>query len=466
MKPKLPVRILLLMLLAHNPVASQIASSKINTVNQFNFLFGDYFTVDLEGRISSTCNDSLDFRNFYSTIKNHWNNAVGDNLDDNPFLQSKHKIVRKSDIVINRNGFAYPRWMTTDDISDMKVAFNKPKLMATSDSSKSQAFIQSFGQKASTALQESTKKTIIFFIHGYNVPYSLAHLQSNRIVALLDSSGLENNTLFFRVLWDGGNRKKLNIKVKEKNGKVILKQLTYKDVLTLRNATGFNKRINYSRACGLTLREFMNSILKQAGNDSLSFKIITHSLGANVAASCLLNNAYVLPFKGKKVRKMAESINYQLDSLLLPKNISLLKKRKANRALIPVLEKMRKVPLPNAKVDVFMNAPAIAGVKSFLYHDTDKNYSFTVGYNRFDPVLDKRFLSKNITLFSFGPKKFGATTLGLNYQNECRKTALLFSNSKVKFTAVESGNYFEHDLFYYSQGPEFVKQLKTLLSTK
>ena len=466
MKPKLPVLVLLLLLLAHDRVASQIASSKINTVNQFNFLFGDYFTVDLEGRISSTCNDSLDFRYFYSTIKNHWNNEVNQNLDSIPFLQSANTFFQKSDIVINSIGEAYQRWKTQDFNTEMKEGFNKKRQLPISDSIKAKDFIADFGQKTNSELAKTKKKTIIFFIHGYNVPYSLAHLQSNRIMALLDSAGLENNTLFFRVLWDGGSRKKLNIKVKEKNGEVILKHLTYKDVLTLRNATGFNKRINYSRACGLTLRQFMNSILKQGGNDSLSFKIITHSLGANVAASCLLNNAYVLPFKGKKVRKMAESINYQLDSLLLPKNISLLKKRKANRALIPVLEKMRNVPLPNAKVDVFMNAPAIAGVTSFLYHDTDKNYSFTVGFNRFDPVLDKRFLSKNITLFSFGPKKFGATTLGLNYQNECRKTALLFSNSKVKFTAVESGNYFEHDLFYYSQGPEFIKQLKTLLRTK
>src|SRR4051812_27954532 len=54
-------------------------------------------------------------------------------------------------------------------------------------------------------------KRIVFFIHGYNVPYSLAQLQGNMMVEKIlqmDATLKPENILFVRVFWPSGYRKR------------------------------------------------------------------------------------------------------------------------------------------------------------------------------------------------------------------------------------------------------------------
>ncbi len=88
---------------------------------------------------------------------------------------------------------------------------------------------------------------------------------------------------------------------------------------------------------------------------------------------------------------------------------------------------------PNQTINVCFIAPAIAGVEVFknyykrnsnLDFKAKDNYTLSVVYNKNDFVLMKKEPMTGI--FGPGPRKFGNTTLGCNYQNEAIKLSNYF----------------------------------------
>jgi hypothetical protein len=149
------------------------------------------------------------------------------------------------------------------------------------------------------------------------------------------------------------------------------------------------------------------------------------------------------------------------------------RRKKAAKEFISFMSANR---LPDLKIKIFMNAPAIPGVQLFQFVNLCHRYKFIIGYNPYDPVLAKRFIAKGTLVSGKLSGTAGKTTLGLNYKNEVGQTEFLFDKYKRQqeilfgrnvmedeqsvFAGYKTSNFFEHDLFFYTQHPLFINALK------
>lgn len=271
----------------------------------------------------------------------------------------------------------------------------------------------------------SSHKKIMVFIHGYNVPYSLAQIQGNTILQTalkLQPEITEKEIVFLRVFWPSGNFK---------NNLFSDRDCNYNNKEKLSTLFVATYHTNRAYLSGLGLRKILADLKTESPID-----IITHSQGAVVASTALINTCSKLQ-KG--------FISEGLKSY------------------------MNEIALPQKQINVFMNAPSMPGTNTFrdindTLHPQQRNYRFFVGYNENDLILNKQKLPvlKRVRL----ARKLSSTTLGCNYKGEIRKTLeeLCKKGMQLIFHAGINSYNREHDFFCYMNQPEFTKNLRSFLS--
>jgi hypothetical protein len=274
-----------------------------------------------------------------------------------------------------------------------------------------------------------TAKKIVLFIHGYNVPYALAQLQGNILseqILKYDTSIKPEELLLIRVFWPSGNFKQQDF---------FQEGCNYNNFENKRTASAYTYGSNRAYLGALTIRRLLNAL-----ETSLPITIITHSHGATLATSALINTTS------------------KLQSGDLSKLIEKLFKAEA---------------LPKKKINVFLNAPSIPGKNTFCdikEGAPQNNYYFFVGYNENDIVLLKRKLvigKWHLKRLTFS-KYLSSTTLGCNRRKEIKKTKKVFKQKNMpdNFEADINSTQEQHDFFCYVRQPEYVKNFKKFLEKK
>ena len=336
--------------------------------------------------------------------------------------------------------------------------------------------LHQFSQAVIDTIIKCHIKRIYFFAHGYNVPRALAQLQGNRLLEKIAEEE-QGNILFIRIFWQGGEAKKLVVSRKLRNGQPVLKKITYSDEISFKNAKNFGKKKMEAINCGSSLRRLLDIFEQDATAKQCTYMLMSHSLGAALICHSVINNISQIRYKPDDVVKITQETKYVLNDEWMRKADSLLWNGKSNwlKNLLFNTDKkkkeawdyisfMRFTPLPELKIKIFMNAPAVPGVQLFQFSDLTKNYNFLVGYNGFDPTLAKRFAGKS-TLISGKLAYAGKnTSLGLNYNNEVGKTDFLITTNVLRkpdfiFKGYQTSTFFEHDLFFYMQHPLFINAL-------
>ncbi len=428
-----------------------------------------------------------------NTIINNWNDFFGEDLETIFPIRAG---INVASLKFDGLGCIYPNSLTTQDYKNIKNNFlGKEKrfrnvayktfytlynnVYAKKGDTVEKAFVSSLAMKIDTSKLKKVNKTeyeylsfrnqwndtfllekireldtiiktkkvtkIIFFIHGYNVPYSLAHKQGNVLIDSilnLDKTLKPADILFVRVFWPSGNFKKDNF---------IVGACDYDNYENLRTALQFTFISNRAYLAGITLR----NILREIKTD-LPLNIITHSHGSTVATTALINTVSKL---------QRSSVSYSINKTLHP-NTEIL--------LFPFEEVMTKEDFPNKTINVFLNAPSIPGEYTFKDIDTNNKrqnkYKFFVGYNEHDEVLQKKkfHLWKLYLKFIRVPKLLSATTLGCNYRNEVYNTQKIFNSNGLQDNFWSGVNSFQkqHDFFCYIKQLEFKRNLKLFIEDK
>ncbi len=287
-------------------------------------------------------------------------------------------------------------------------------------------FIKEYTRKLNETLRARNKKKVVFFIHGYNVPYSLATIQCMEFIKLAKQNGVAvEEYLFVPVYWPSNDMK---------NHELDSGKLNTFNHRNYRNGRRFGYYSNRAYYSALTLRQIITKI-----SPEVSVRIFSHSLGATLATTTLIDTKakFQHPRRGSKSGPITDD-----------------------------LEKIMKLyPPPGREIKVFMNVPAIPGENTFtdLEAAYGKNYWFYVGFNPEDEMVSKRGIPSKIY-------KQGSTTLGCDYRfessdkGEVERTRLLVSNEKLlpgHFIAARVGVQRDHDIFTYYEQRGFIEMMKT-----
>ena len=283
-------------------------------------------------------------------------------------------------------------------------------------------------EEINNQIDSKNYKKIIFFIHGYNVPYSLAVFQSKIILdrILIANSNLKaEDILLINVLWPSGSQKESKFDSAD--------ACDYSNFESPKTALAYTYYSNRAYLSAIYLRR----IIREMETD-LPIDIITHSHGSTVATSTLMNTTTKLE-AGDLSSKIGELMN--------------------------------KEPLPDKEINVFLNAPSIPGVSTFIdLTDCKKQlkYRFFIGYNTNDEVLKKqKFKLFGKKIKSIAPTgKLSATTLGCNRNEEIEKTICMLKKKDLQhlFKAAPTSTLSEHDFFCYVKQEEFMKNLSIFLN--
>ncbi|WP_111308848.1 alpha/beta hydrolase [Confluentibacter sediminis] len=262
-------------------------------------------------------------------------------------------------------------------------------------------------------IRQSTK--VFVLIHGFRKPIepmngSSSSQEDNNYLkdSILKQFAPNADVKFIEVYWDGTFECCVGWNIK-----------TNKRIFKLFE----NQAIKNAEEVGYSLRNILTEIKAEEIN------IISHSLGARVAATSLFN----------------------------------LKSSKTDRD-------MRDLKTPSqSKINICLIAPAISSepFKGYYnrtsaneYFKKKDNYTLTILYNEDDFVLKKKF--KNI--FGPGALKYGNTSLGCNYNNEIEVFSKLFKedfkNSKVQ--AIETNIGKTHLVKSYANSNSFEEFIKVL----
>ncbi len=307
--------------------------------------------------------------------------------------------------------------------------------------------------KVNEELKEKIKAKHInrvqFFIHGYNVPYSLAALQAVTMCKLAKAKlGKDSSTtLFIPIYWPSNNAKTC--------------QLDSLNFSTL-NFIDFNRNgklfLIYGTRCyyaAMTLRKFINAL------DADSIKridIIGHSLGTMVATSALINTFSKIDYRKRKLRKLR---NESIAKLERYPNL----KRK-DPISYDILMAFKKIPLPYQRnIHCFLSAAAMPGVNTFTDIDSMalKHTSFFVSVNQNDEMLTKRIIQEKIGVKLVNASNMNATSLGCNYKCEAGNTERLVNekmknvpNKTTQFIYKTVSREYDHDIFTYLQQQDYL----------
>ncbi len=256
--------------------------------------------------------------------------------------------------------------------------------------------------------QSNSYSSITFLIHGYRKSYlsqngDVSSVQSFQNIKDSISKIQQTNTKFIEIYWDA--MYDCCFSTSPKKNKLLFELFE-------------GAQIN-AALVGISMRKIINEIKKDEIN------IITHSLGAKVAAYSLFN----------------------MD------------------------ENNQKTP-SNKLINIFMIAPAISGNmitdnyfkrNSAIDYKSKDNYRLIILYNENDFALRKK--DDKFLLFGPGTYKYGNTSLGCNYKNCISKLEYEFkinySTSKIEvYDASSIGK--KHHLENYSSSKEFKEIIKSI----
>lgn len=473
-----------------NLASAQSLGKRVKRANDFNNLLGDYYTLDpITQKVSKVDPDLPPFDVFYKTLKAHWDNDNKADFDTIPGFKLDNSRVIVLKVFLNQDGTIY--YDTSSNHTEynqlyhakensLSPFYRRKRVKAAQHRLEPNSSSSSSGWKRSTYQQQLDKfyqtnqltgverfsdslrrlaskmdRTFVF-VHGYNVPHSLAHLQGNKVAWTLAEEYPNETILFVRVYWDGKSRKKLLIKKQPFTEGYVVSKFIFKDELSISNATNWFATRCDAQKCGITLREIL---YKADVSNSLTLppreiNVIGHSLGALVTVTALINSIEGLDVTSDSLKMHLQNANYQIenvDTAWVHKYVQSKGDRKAKHVSF-MLDQMVMEHLPSYRVNVFLNAPAISGTPYFKYLDTTKSYSFHSGFNRYDPVLAKRFILKNNARISFKASMLGSTTLGINFLDENNEVRSLHPDS---FRASESSDLVAHDFFKYTSHPKY-----------
>jgi hypothetical protein len=500
-----------------------LRNCQIAQINKFNRLFGDYFYVNERMEIRALKDTSYSFDEFFQLVHDkNWNTEFNENLDENRILRQdfpnvitmnlkfksdgeffletsrpqeikkeEEKKIRKkqlyaSDTVQKINNYYRNLSMAQQKLSADPVktdSISRKLSEAVQGLAYNAAYdengynLQKFAERIKENIEHYHIRHIYFFAHGYNVPHALAQMQGNRLLKQIRAMHTDT-VLFIRIFWRGGDAKKLKVKRKVVNDRLILQKVVYKDELSFKNASRFRVKTKEAIECGHALRRLL-TLLEDGPveEDSRTFHLLSHSLGAVVLSHCLVNDISPIHYKTAELLQITKEAHYVLDAHWMRRADSLLyageckwfwgrrKCRNEREDALKHITFMRETRLPSLNIRVFMNAPAIPGVPLFQFADVCRHYKFVAGFNTFDPTLAKRFVRKKMLVSGKFSHIAGNTSLGLNSHNEVGQTEFVISMNKLKnpnycFKGCRTSNFFEHDLFFYMQHPLFVDVLK------
>lgn len=259
-------------------------------------------------------------------------------------------------------------------------------------------------------IKEKKIERVVILVHGYNLPYSLAHVQDNNIIDIYKKNVKDlTKTLFIKIFWPSLAKKEYYF---------YQDNFRFRNSISLESISVFKYITNRAYLVGLSLREVLNDINLNDKNDRID--IIGHSMGCPTIAAAIIN-----PFSKMKI---TTSINKEFEQAFNNLNI------------------------PTKKINIFLNAPAMPGINTFQEKNFNKkthsNIKWTIGYNSGDMVL-----RKTISLLRFGDQN-GNTRLGGNWENETWKTKDYIKHLEMEsnFTFVRTGfqyDTFGHDFFCY-----------------
>ena len=256
--------------------------------------------------------------------------------------------------------------------------------------------------------------TLFVLIHGFRKPF----IKQDRSTTAMEDYGYLRNSIekieeenkkikFLEIYWDG----MFDSFFGEESGSL-------NDVFILFEQDAQKNAIR----TGYALRRIISKI------DTKAYNIITHSLGAQVGVS-LLTNTY------------DDKINEEITKLETPSQ------QKINICLIAPA--MAAAPF----VDYYQRTTSL----NFKQKD---NYYLSILFNEKDAVLNKK-----IGFFGPGPRKYGDTSLGCNYENEIGVLQNMFeenyknSSLKIYDTSVTR----DHRIKNYVETLNFENYIKELL---
>jgi len=279
---------------------------------------------------------------------------------------------------------------------------------------------------------------ILFFIHGYNVPYSLAVIQSieirNYIQNLQNEINKPGKLLLVPVFWSSNDQKKSELDTEEK--------VTIRDEVKVSNVVKWGFYGTRANFAGLGLRQILHEL--ESSTDELpELLIYSHSLGAIVATNALINAISRLP--GKYSAQITRDncggivINDSIkNDLELNENIN-----------YKLLQKFNTIPFPQSHIRLFMSAPAISGIETF--GDMCEGNKITTAI--FSSVNPKDMTLKKFVGVVNG---FGNTSLGLNDNCDVMQTKIdYFWDQGYFFYNKEAIEIPQHSLFDYLQQPAY-----------
>lgn len=319
-------------------------------------------------------------------------------------------------------------------------------------------YIEELAKKLNDKIKTDKIKRIIFFIHGFNVPYSLAALQAVTMYQKAKKSlGADSaTTLFVPVYWPSNDAKECRLSSHN---------------FSTANYMSFNRNgklfLIYSTRCyyaAFTLRRLLNrmdSSVKQ-------IDMIAHSLGNTIVTSALINTVSKIDYQSGEIRKLKKKELSELKN-----NIRLQKKDPLSYDL---LVQFKSEPLPQERnINCFLSAAAIPGLNTFTDLDSTAliHTTFHVTINQYDEMLTKSSIQRKLRTKVINASNMGSTTLGCNYKCEAGNTEQLFN---TKFSVIKNKTAFfkyrtvsretDHDIFTYLQQPDYLHFYEEYLKLK
>ncbi len=285
-----------------------------------------------------------------------------------------------------------------------------------------------------TRLNQLKRKQVLFFVHGYNVPYSLANVQAIELIKLLGKQGIDTSQfLTVPIFWSSNDAKKLNLQSEE----------TFSTMNEIRPDNGF-KFMHYSNRAYFASIAFRKLLGALSDNDIKIF-IFSHSLGASLVTSAVINTFSKLDYTSDLEYKTGE--NWTAEDCVRFRD-----KEPVNFYLV---KGWRETALPKRKLRFFLSAAAIPGVTTFtdLGTDLEPYYLFYSTINPRDEMLTK----SAVPLPGIKATNMSATSLGCNYNGEAKLTQTLFRDKKKFVLPVDETHNQDHDILTYMRQPEYIE---------
>jgi hypothetical protein len=303
-------------------------------------------------------------------------------------------------------------------------------------------------------LRNGKYKKIMYFIHGYNVPYSLANVQLISLMNEMKGGSIGLNTkeiLFVPIFWTSNACKNLNLK---SNKLFDISNRTGLGNGGLDNGISYMYYSKRAYFAAITFRKLLNKLAKIDQNQF----VFTHSMGATVVTSALINTVSKLDIK----RSNKDFIRSKPSQEKL--------KSKLDPITYDIVNGFME-PIPSQPITIFMSAPAIPGVSTFVDLDTSSNSNFKTKHFYCTINVKDEMLTKEVAKLPFVNKNtFGASSLGCDIidasktkqilENNCTK----FLNSTFDYKVV--CNLVDHDMLTYLNQEPYLQFIAEVFNGK